>query len=257
MYSSSVTPRQATEAFHLVFLRALAAKGETKGLVALKGGCNLRFYFGSVRYSEDVDLDVVTIGKETLRKNVDRLLASPLVVSPLGSLGIVIRDSSAPKQTDTTQRWKVGLEVRGVSLPVRTKIEFSRRDSIEGAAFEATPADVTRPYGLGPVLATHYGLDAAIIQKIHALAARTEPQARDVFDLAHLFARPAVGGLALSPAQKRWLPEAIDHAMEISFDEYVAKVVAYLDPAHAVPFEDALAWTTMQERVIDALEALR
>lgn len=252
-----MTPRQATEAFHLVFLRALATKGESKGLVALKGGCNLRFYFGSVRYSEDIDLDVVTISKDTLRKKIDRLLVSPLLVSPLASLGIVIRESSAPKQTDTTQRWKLGLEVGSVSLPVRTKIEFSRRDGIDGALYEATPAEVTRPYGLGQVLATHYGLRAAILQKIHALAGRTEPQARDVFDLAHLFARPSATGLVLTPAQKRWVPEAIDHAMEISFDACVSKVLAYLDPAHAPLFEDPLAWTTMQERVIASLEALR
>lgn len=64
-------------AVSLVFLRALVAKGEDKGLVALKGGCNLRFFFGSTRYSEDMDLDVVVIAKETLRNKVERLLKSP------------------------------------------------------------------------------------------------------------------------------------------------------------------------------------
>jgi hypothetical protein len=48
----ALSVRQSTELFHLVFLRALVAKGEDKALVALKGGCNLRFFFGSVRYSE-------------------------------------------------------------------------------------------------------------------------------------------------------------------------------------------------------------
>lgn len=57
--------------------RALVAKGDDKGLIALKGGCNLRFFFGSVRYSEDMDLDVVVIAKETLKNQVDRLLKSP------------------------------------------------------------------------------------------------------------------------------------------------------------------------------------
>ena len=49
------TVRQVVEMFHLVFLRALVAKGDDKALFALKGGCNLRFYFGSLRYSEDID----------------------------------------------------------------------------------------------------------------------------------------------------------------------------------------------------------
>lgn len=55
-----------------MFLRALVAKGEDKSLVALKGGCNLRFFFGSERYSEDMDLDVVVMARETLKNKVDR-----------------------------------------------------------------------------------------------------------------------------------------------------------------------------------------
>jgi hypothetical protein len=118
----ALTGRQCVEMFHLVFMRALLAKGEDKGLIALKGGCNLRFYFGSVRYSEDIDFDVVVIAKGTLKNKVERILASPLVVTPLKAKGIRIADVSAPKQTDTTQRWKLGLEADGVHAPLRTKI---------------------------------------------------------------------------------------------------------------------------------------
>ena len=31
----------------------------------VKGGCNLRFFFDSVRYSEDIDFDVAVIARET------------------------------------------------------------------------------------------------------------------------------------------------------------------------------------------------
>src|SRR6185437_944785 len=128
--------------FHLVFLRALVAKGEEKGLVALKGGCNLRFFFGSVRYSEDMDLDVVVIAKETLKNKVERLLRSPVVTAPLKAQCLTIVETSAPKQTETTQRWKVGLRREGDELPIRTKVEFSRRDAIDGTTFEATDREV-------------------------------------------------------------------------------------------------------------------
>ena len=252
-----LTARQATELFHLVFLRALAAKGEEKSLIALKGGCNLRFYLGSVRYSEDIDFDVVTIGRETLKNKVDRLLRSPLVTAPLRTKGIELLDVSTPKQTDTTQRWKAGLRIESVGIPVRTKIEFSRRDKIEGAAFESTGRDVLRPYGLTPVLATHYTTHAAIVQKIHALAGRAEPQARDIFDLGHLLARSDATGVHLLPTQKRWLPDAIERAMSVTFDEYSSKVVAFLDPAQAALFEDRSAWEAMQETVVARLEELR
>ncbi len=72
----------------MVFLRALVAKGQDKTLIALKGGCNLRFYFGSIRYSEDMDFDVGVMAKGTLKNKVERLLQSPIVLSPLKSQGI-------------------------------------------------------------------------------------------------------------------------------------------------------------------------
>lgn len=252
-----LSPRQVVELFHLLFLRALVAKGDDKGLIALKGGSNLRFYFGSVRYSEDIDLDVVVIGKDTLKHKVDRLLRSPALRTPLRAHGIEVVDTSAPKQTDTTQRWKAGLRVIGSDAAVRTKIEFSRRDAIHGAMFEATDRQVLRPYGLTPVLANHYGSAAAIAQKIHALAGRAEPQARDVFDLSLLLARPEAADVVLDAAQKTWIPAAIERAMSVSFDDYVSKVVAYLEPQQAESFSDRATWGVMQDDVLSRLEVLR
>ncbi|MBX3187608.1 MAG: nucleotidyl transferase AbiEii/AbiGii toxin family protein [Labilithrix sp.] len=252
------SPRQAVELFHLVFLRALVARGEDKSLIALKGGCNLRFYFGSVRYSEGLDLDVVVIAKETLKNKVDRLLRSPAVTAPLAARGIELVELSAPKQTDTTQRWKAGLRV-GLAAPVRTKIELSRRRgqrTIEGAAFEAMSAEVSRPHGLSPFPATHYTAESAIRQKVHALAGRVAPQARDVFDLDLLLARPEVERLALDAEHKTFLPDALSNAMSLSFDDYASQVVAYLDPVQAAVFEGRAAWETMQENVVSRLEAL-
>jgi len=252
-----LSARQSIELFHLVFLRALVAKGEDKALVALKGGCNLRFYFDSVRYSEDIAFDVSVIARDTLKNKVERLLRSPLVLAPLKSKGIEITAVSAPKQTDTTQRWKLGLRAEGLSVPLRTKVEFSRRDAMEGTAFEPIRSEVLRPYGLTPMLAHHYTAHAAIIQKIHALAGRAEPQARDVFDLSLLLARPEAANLKPARAQESWLSAAIEHAMSISYDAYQAKVVAYLDPEQVVLYEDRATWDHMQATVIARLERLR
>jgi hypothetical protein len=107
------------------------------------------------------------------------------------------------------------------------------------------------------VLATHYTMATATRQKIHALAARVAPQARDVFDLALLLARADAAELVLDAAAKKWLDDAIEHAMVISFDEYVSKVVAYLDPSQAEIYSDRSAWEAMQEDVVFRLEALR
>ena len=55
----------------------------------------------------------------------------------------------------------------------------------------------------------------------------------------------------------RWLDDAIDHAMGISFDEYASKVVAFLEPSHAEVYAERSAWNAMQEDVVARLEALR
>lgn len=103
----------------------------------------------------------------------------------------------------------------------------------------------------------HYSAHAAMAQKIHALACRTEPQARDVFDLNLLLARSDAENVALSESQKAWIPDAIDHASSISYDEYASKVVAYLGAEHADLFVGRSVWDAMQQSVTARLEALR
>ncbi len=84
---------------------------------------------------------MVVIAKETLRNKVERLLKSLAVTAPLRTHGITIVETSAPTQTETTQRWKVGLQRAGDELPIRTKVEFSRRDDIVGAKYEEADRD--------------------------------------------------------------------------------------------------------------------
>ena len=250
-----MTPRQCVELFHLVFVRALTARLDDKKLVCVKGGCNLRFFFESVRYSEDIDLDVAVVARETLQKKVDGLLQSPIVVAPLKAMGVSVVEVSKPKQTETTQRWKAGLRTQGQRETIRTKIEFSRRAAIAGAAFEAVHASVTSRYMLPPFLVTHYPASQAIIQKIHALCERHEPQPRDVFDLNLLFARRDVT-VRLSEEEKAWVPGAIDNAISISYDDYSAKVVDYLEPDHAELYASRVAWELMQSVVTDRVGRL-
>jgi hypothetical protein len=107
-----------------------------------------------------------------------------------------------------------------------------------------------------PFLATHYDTAAAIAQKIHALAGRTEPQARDVFDLNLLFARTD-SDPAPSQELNAHLPDAIEHALGLSYDEYVAKVIAYLDPIQRELYESRAAWDAMLQAVVSKLDTLR
>src|SRR2546428_11060054 len=102
-------PAQPVEHFHLLFLAQLGIRLDKK-LYALKGGCNLRFFWKSIRYSQDIDFDVHTIAQQTLQKNVKQILDAPGFRQILRSFKIQLTKVSEPKQTSTTQRWKVHLQ---------------------------------------------------------------------------------------------------------------------------------------------------
>ena len=123
--------RQTIEIFHLLFLRAFGARVD-KVLFALNGGCNLRFFFKSIRYSEDMDLDIHTMSVGTLRNNVSRLLDAPSFVQTLRAQGIEIARTSLPKQTNTTQRWKLALRITESGAGCR------QRSNSRGAASTAS-----------------------------------------------------------------------------------------------------------------------
>ena len=86
---------------------------------------------------------------------------------------------AARQQHRLWNHWTIFCIAR-VAVPLRTKIEFSRRDAMAGAAYESVDTDLARRCALTPLLATHYGTDAAIAQKVQAPAGRAEPQARAI-----------------------------------------------------------------------------
>jgi predicted nucleotidyltransferase component of viral defense system len=244
---------QVVEKFHLLFLAQLGIRID-KSLYALKGGCNLRFFWKSIRYSQDIDFDVHTIGRETLRKNVNQILNAPGFKRILRTSKIELGHPSEPKQTDTTQRWKIHLRTDYSAIDLPTKIEFSRRKFDEGVVFEGVDPEVTRIHDLRPILANHYALEAALAQKIDALAGRSQTQARDIFDLALLNER---GGPALKiRADKREMAAASDNVTSVSFDQFKSQVVAYLLPEYQEHYGTPEIWDSLQDNVIKILKNL-
>lgn len=244
--------RQAVELFHLHFVRLLCS-GPSKGSFAIKGGSNLRFFFDSVRYSEDIDLDVAGLPVHALKEKVSALLSGPALSMTLRSRGMAVTTISAPKQTETTQRWKVGLSVEGHALPLHTKIEFSRRPTMEESKVEPIAASVLAEHQLMPFLAPHYPLAAAMRQKVGALAGRSFVQARDVFDLGVLFAKSGGQVDALRPIRSV-LPKAIERAMDVSYADFKSQVGSYLSPEHLATYGSREAWDALQVQVVDLLE---
>jgi hypothetical protein len=162
--------------------------------------------------------------------------------------------SSAPKQTDTTQRWKIALSVEGRALPLHTKLEFSRRRTSGNVKVEAVLREVLAEHQLMPILVPHYPRVDAIQQKVGALVGRSAVQARDVFDLAVLLSGEGDVAAALRPVRGE-LPRAVERAMDVSYDEFRAQVVAYLASDAVDGYGSAEAWNALQASVVASLEA--
>ncbi|MEX1263938.1 MAG: nucleotidyl transferase AbiEii/AbiGii toxin family protein [Actinomycetota bacterium] len=246
-----LTGAQVVEYFHLAFLQVLQARLDQTRYV-VKGGVNLRYFFDSQRYSEDIDLDAVAIEPWALAEKVDKVLASPATSALLRTRGLEVQESTKPKQTDTTQRWKVLIKVSGRRELVRTKIEFSHRPSDPRRLLEAVPDRVVAPYALRAPTMLHYLADAAVEQKVVALARRSETQARDVFDLELLLRtrRDVVGARLID---EDILAAAVDRAFGLPFEAFQDQVLPFLDPEVAELYDNPETWRQMQTLVADRL----
>jgi len=236
---------QAIEVFHISFLGGLASGVDQEHLV-LKGGANLRYFFDSLRYSEDIDLDVTHVKAWQLEEKVDRILNSQALALNLRRTGISVSEFSKPKQTDTTQRWKVGIAVPGRGDELRTKIEFSHRRGDTRFVLEYIPGRVVEPYALRPPSIQHYEASAALEQKVAALAGRSMTQARDVFDLDLLLRIVAFDHGSL---EAETIELAKERAVDLPFDAFRDQVLPFLEPEVAATYDTQESWQHMQEFV--------
>lgn len=244
-------PSQSIEEFHLLFLSQIGKRVDKRAVV-VKGGCNLRFFLKSVRYSEDMDLDVGHLDTQSLRDRVREVLASRPFHQILEARGTEIEHVTEHKQTETTQRWKLGLRVQGTPVPLPTKIEFSRRGLDDGIAFGSVDPGVARAYQLPPLMLSHYDAAAAMRQKVGALAGRPQTQARDVFDLHHLLAA-GTDAAGLGALNGSVLARARTNALGVDFGMFKSQVLAYLPPEDQARFDSSPVWDSMVLEVVEAL----
>lgn len=241
---------QVAEFFHVAFLDLLSKRLESSRYV-LKGGANLRFFFGSDRYSEDIDLDLCGVRPLNLEEKVDRVLDSPALKALLRVRDLEVVEPSKPKQTQTTRRWKLGVAAPGRSEAVRTKIEFSGRNGDDRFRLDPLPSEVVEPYALRPPAVQHYIDDAPTEQKVKALARRSETQARDVFDLHLLLRRRPLPDGAL---EREILATAADLALHLPFAAFRDQVLPFLEPGVVELYESESSWEQMQTFVAEKLE---
>ena len=257
MNSISYSPSQLRELFHLESLRRLAQKLKP-GQYALKGGVNMRFFFGSPRYSEDMDIDVQVVACHVLRDAVMAIVTSPSLQEMLASFGvksIIAPDIGKAKQTETTQRFKIHLTTPS-GEDMYTKIEFSRRGIKEGVKVETVRAEILRALRLPPLMCPHYGAEAAMLQKIDAIAGRAETQARDIFDLYLLTTQATLSKKLVEKGKTDILARATKNIYSIEFNQFRDTVIPYFPEADRALYDDAGRWDEIRLAVSRCMEEL-
>jgi len=246
---------QLREIFHLEFLRWFGRRIKPSHY-ALKGGSNLRFFFNSIRYSEDMDIDVSGIRVDGVKNEAMKIFGASSFGDALRAFGvsrIVAPDRVKAKQAETTQRFKVHLlTVAGEDL--FTKIEFSRRGMKEGVETDLVSDAVLRAYKMPSFPVPHYGLRAAILQKTQALAGRSSVQARDVFDLSMLGSQTTGRTQARTAAGPAVRGKATERVFSVSFGQFRDTVVPFLPPDDQAVYQKADVWDEMKLRVVRWLE---
>lgn len=259
---TTVSEHQAREAFHTLVLQRLRDRVPVTQW-RVKGGVNLRLFFKSVRYSEDMDLDAEPRARLALRSTIQEFLGDIKLRRRLAELGIrdVLRTNERPaKDTETTLRFKLRLEIGGrVELPTRVEVSFRGRSRDDVVVEENADSKVVSRYLARtelPLVLPHYDRTAAIRQKMFALAGRVEVQARDVFDLAVLCESGVDFDVAL-------LGKNIDHGMldaagnrvfELGNDAYASQVLEFLDEPDRVVHADR--WEEYQLVAAMLIEAI-
>ncbi len=150
-------------------------------------------------------------------------------------------DLARAKQTETVQRFKIGL-LASAGEDLATKIEFSRRGLDEGIRAEPISSEVLAAYRLAPVIVPPYVARSAARQKIRALFSRAQPQARDIFDLYLLSSQPDVleAHLAAGFAAQE-IREGRERIYSLDYEIYRDAIVNFLGPLDRAWYDSAQA----------------
>jgi predicted nucleotidyltransferase component of viral defense system len=236
------------EYFHLQLLRHLAMRLAGRSY-AVKGGICLRFFLRSPRLSEDMDLDIgMKMPVQTLEKAVDSVLESRALMAYLEPRGIRELSVSKPKQTATTQRWKIQLHQKD-ALSYSTKIEFSRRAPTIDAETGVIAAPLLSHYQLTPFGARYYAAPAIVNQKLQALASPTRNALRDLFDLHHLFFTIGVAPSAIKTVDAVVIEKTLAKIGSFQYADFKAQVIPFLSSDLLDFYRQVSAFDTLKVQV--------
>lgn len=261
MLRKPLTAVTAREAVHLLILEELGKVRDGKA-VALKGGVNLRLFFESLRYSEDVDLDGVPEASRAIRSTIEGIFRDRALSSRLRRLGIRELDPGGGpnKNTNTTFRYKFGVVLPGdIRHPTKVEVSFRHRHPVDRTITQPVPERFAEAYDLVPFPVCRYVREAAVRQKIDALGGRSQAQARDVFDLHALVggeARYEMLTFLAGALDRNQLDAAHKRALSITFAEYEGQVIEFLQTEGQKSYGTEGAWDELRLTAAELIEAV-
>ena len=247
---------QLREVFHLEFLKSFGSKVNAK-YYALKGGVNIRFFYNSIRYSEDMDLDVQEMEVAVLKDKVMQILAGASFherLVPFGIKQVIPPNIGKAKQTETTQRFKVHL-LTEAGADLFTKIEFSRRGFAGTIQVQPVADIVLSQYKSAPVVVPHYDKYSAFLHKIKALADRTIIQARDIFDLFTLSSQIGRDKFGTQGVSTNTIKTAKDNVFSVSFEQFRDTVLSYISLDDQKIYDNKDVWAEVRIKVVEFMES--
>ncbi|HSW28797.1 MAG TPA: nucleotidyl transferase AbiEii/AbiGii toxin family protein [Longimicrobiales bacterium] len=244
-----------------MILRELT-KLKNSSAVILKGGVNLRLFFGSVRYSEDMDLDGALEARDAIRNSIKAIFNDREFLRAAQHAGIRGLDAGQGpnKDTETTFRNKFGVVLQGgVRYPTKVEVSFRARHVEDESVIEDVPPRLVAGYGMTRIAVNHYSRTAALRQKIEALGGRAAVQARDVFDLHTLAADGVEESLVTMLAARvdpTRLQDAYTRALTITFEEYEGQVLEFLADDARARHGSEEAWDELRLQAATLIEAV-
>lgn len=251
---------EAREAFHITLLRRLVTR-VPEGL-CLKGGVNLRLFFGSLRYSEDMDFDADPRHQPRMQDYLAQIVADHGYKRELERLGIedVVPNEVQPA-AGAGVKYKMHVILGGVRLPTKVEVSFRKSTPAEWAETVPAPRAVVDAYGGTSVprfSVTRYPHPVAVVQKVNALATRSGVQARDIFDLDWLLDQErfpntldAAKHLLRRVHTQENLEEAHHRCLDALDAQYRDQVASYLAESVREQFDGK--WEDMRLRVYEIL----
>lgn len=198
--------------------------------VILKGGFAMRVVAGSARPTKDIDLQANGASMERVQGLMRNAINDLKKCHILDDISV-----TEPKQTETTQRWKINGRIKGGETPVHLVVEVSRRGLIPKELTRSVHFE-SRGLGVPPAIIETLSPTAIAAAKFEAMSSLTRESPRDVFDLDVLIqmkAEPPVHIFANGYTEEELLKKleiVADKLEKMTFDTVKATLLPHLPP---------------------------